>query len=69
MLVGVSRDQDPVGEVLRPDQLGHVGEVLGVADVLLREGHPAVGPLLDRVGLSHGMGLRPRDVDLQQLRH
>jgi len=69
VLVKVGGDEDPVREVLGPDQLRHIGDVLRVADVLLGEGHPAVRPLADGVRLGDGLCLCPRDVDLEQLRH
>ena len=60
--------QDAVPEVVRADHLCHRGEVLGVLDVLFREGHAAVRPLEDRLVDRLLVGPRPRHVDLEELR-
>ena len=67
--VEITRDQDPVLEVLRADQFGDRREVLWVLDVLLGEGHPAIGPFGHRVCEGFLVRARPRDVDLEELRH
>src|SRR5437870_1707057 len=69
VVLGALADEDPVGEALRPDGLGHGGEVLGIADVLLGEGHPTVRPFSHGVALGFVAGGRPRDVDLEELGH
>ena len=65
VLLEVGADQHPVREALDPHELRHALEVLGIADVLLRERHSAVRPLRQRVLLGSLLRRRPADVDLE----
>ena len=67
--VGVRRDHHAALEVLRPDEGGQLGEVVGGADVRLRELHPPVGPLGDRVRQGLGVRRGPGQMDLEHLEH
>ena len=59
MLIQVGRDQHAVLVVLGLDQLGDLGEILGRADVGLRERHAAIRPLGQRVLQRLLVGIRP----------
>jgi len=69
VLFGPAGDQDPTLEVLGPDQPGHGLEILGAADVPLREVHPAVGPLAKGVVEGFLLGRGPRDVHQHHAGH
>src|SRR2546426_8663564 len=68
MRIGLGRDQHPALEVLRADDLRHLGEVIWRSNIGLGKLHTPVGPLGQ--GVAHGLlvGRGPRQVQLQNLR-
>ena len=69
MRLKIAGDHHAPSKVLWSHELRHLLEVGGVANILLRELHPAVWPLSQGVGERLLIGCSPREVQLQNLWH
>src|SRR5712692_1710001 len=67
MGVSIGGDQHAALEVFRPDDLGHLLEVIRRADVGLWELHPAIRPFGQRVAHRLLVGGSPGEVELEDL--